>query len=294
MFDAEHPFDTDWTRHNYPVAKHFLTRFREAHAVAAMFHLNEELAAKFPILNGQINEGWQAHYNSPIHVDQIMKPPNTGELAWDDEDKEWLAQTVRYYVSSMSEEQLEERGITPDKAKLLLKYQVQRALPLPLVQGFRQLTNGVLPTPLPQGTRAAADDRSKPLAPRSAAAKKSAPTPRRKVRTPPPAPPPHGPHHRRRAVCTPAAPPPHGPHPTRTPAARSAPPPCTPAARPAPTPLHPLRSARGGGGSQEKSTPGKERHVPVSDKRALDEDKVTEDDEEDVVVHKRPATKRMR
>ena len=98
-FDAEHPFDTDWTRHNYPVAKHFLTRFREAHAVAAMFHLNEELAAKFPILNGQINQGWQAHYNSPIHVDQIMKPPNTGELAWDDEDKEWLAQTVRYYVS---------------------------------------------------------------------------------------------------------------------------------------------------------------------------------------------------
>jgi hypothetical protein len=156
-----------------------------------------------------------------------MKPPNTGEFAWDDEDKEWLAQTVRYYVSSMSEEQLEERGITPDKAKLLLKYQVQRALPLPLVQGFRQLTNGVLPTPLPQGTRAAADDRARPLAPRSAAAKKSAPTPRRKVRTPPPhprrtgrttaaarsAPPPHP----RRTVRTPPAPPPHVPHPPPAP-----------------------------------------------------------------------------
>jgi hypothetical protein len=43
--------------------------------------------------------------------------------------------------------------------------------------------------------------------------------------------------------------------------------------------------------SQEKPTSEKERHVS---KRALDEDKVTEDDEEDVVVHKRRATKRTR
>ena len=152
-----------------------------------------------------------------------MKPPNTGEFAWDDEDKEWLAQTVRYYVSSMSVEQREERGITADKARLLLKGQVQRALPLPLVQGCRQLTNGVLPTPLPQGTRAAAR------------------APRKRFAI-----------HTRRTVRTPAAPPPHGPHPRRTPAARPAPPPHprrtvrTPAAPPPHGP-HPLRSAGGGG-----------------------------------------------
>jgi hypothetical protein len=34
--------------------------------------------------------------------------------------------------------------------------------------------------------------------------------------------------------------------------------------------------------------------VPGSAKRALEEDKVTEDDEDDVLVHKRAPTKRMR
>ena len=68
-FDAEHPFDVDWTRFKYPVPAHFVPRFREAHAIAAMFHLNDDLAAKFPTLNGQINEGWLVHYKSPIHVD---------------------------------------------------------------------------------------------------------------------------------------------------------------------------------------------------------------------------------
>jgi hypothetical protein len=34
--------------------------------------------------------------------------------------------------------------------------------------------------------------------------------------------------------------------------------------------------------------------VTGSSKRPLDEDKATEDDEEDVVEHKRPATKRTR
>ena len=297
-FDPENPLEVDWTKYKYPVPRHFVPRFREAHAIAAMFHLNEDLAAKFPILNGQINEGWQAHYKSPIHVDQIMKPPNTGELAWDDDDKAWLAQTVRYYVSSMSVEQREERGITADKARLLLKGQVQRALPLPLVQGFWQLTNGVLPTPLPQvGTRAAAEERARPLAPRSAGAKKKVrhphprrsvsttaarsappPHPRRTVRTPA-APLPHGPHPRR-AVRTPAAPPPHGPHPRRTPAARSAPPPHG---------LHPLRCTH--------SVPrphGQSGKMPRSAKRELDEDKSAEDDEDDVLVHKRAPTKRMR
>ncbi len=48
----------DWTEFKYPVAKDFAPRFKEAHAVAALFHLNAELAAKFP---GQINTGWIAH-----------------------------------------------------------------------------------------------------------------------------------------------------------------------------------------------------------------------------------------
>ena len=39
-FDAEHALDCDWSDFKYPVAAHFLTRFREALVIAAMFHLN--------------------------------------------------------------------------------------------------------------------------------------------------------------------------------------------------------------------------------------------------------------
>jgi len=63
LVDPSEPYECDWTEFNFPVAKHFVSRFREAHALAAMFHLNAELAAKFPVLSGQINTGWIAHYN---------------------------------------------------------------------------------------------------------------------------------------------------------------------------------------------------------------------------------------
>ena len=117
MIDPEDVYACDWTEFKYPVAKDFVSRFKEAHAVAALFHLNAELAAKFPVLNGQINTGWQAHYNKPIDVDQVLKPPRLGDLGWEDEEVEWLEQTVRYYVGAMTPEERTELGITPDRAR---------------------------------------------------------------------------------------------------------------------------------------------------------------------------------
>ncbi len=73
MIDPEDVYACDWTEFKYPVAKEFVPRFKEAHALAALFHLKAELAAKFPELNGQINTGWIAHYKTPIHIDQILK-----------------------------------------------------------------------------------------------------------------------------------------------------------------------------------------------------------------------------
>jgi hypothetical protein len=132
MIDPANIYDCDWTDFKYPVAKHFVSRFREAHALAALFHLDAELAAKFPELNGQINTGWIAHYKKPIHVDQILKPPTDGELGWEDEEVEWLEQTVRYYVEAMTPEQRAERGISPEQARRIRKKatdQVRRELP---------------------------------------------------------------------------------------------------------------------------------------------------------------------
>ncbi len=101
QFDPEHPFEIDWSGFKYPVPKHFVPRFREVHAIAAMFHLNDELAAKFPVLNGQINEGWQhwqAHYKRPVHIKDILQPPSTSENSYEKEEIEWLQKSVRYYV----------------------------------------------------------------------------------------------------------------------------------------------------------------------------------------------------
>jgi hypothetical protein len=132
MIDPENIYECDWTDFKYPVAKHFASRFREAHALAALFHLNAELAAKFPVLSGQINTGWIAHYNKPIHVDQILQPPTVGEMGWEAEEVEWLEQTVRYYVEEMTPQQREELGITPEQARRIRKKatdQVRRELP---------------------------------------------------------------------------------------------------------------------------------------------------------------------
>ena len=130
--DPRDPYECDWTKFNFPIPEHFVSRFREAHALAAMFHLNAELAAKFPVLSGQINTGWIAHYNKPIHVDQILQPPTVGEMGWEVEEVEWLEQTVRYYVEAMTPEQQLELGISPEQARRIRKKatdKVRRALP---------------------------------------------------------------------------------------------------------------------------------------------------------------------
>ncbi len=57
-----------------------------------MFHLNDELAADFPVLSGQINEGWQAHYKCPVLINDILQPPS--ENSYEVEEIEWLQKTV--------------------------------------------------------------------------------------------------------------------------------------------------------------------------------------------------------
>ncbi len=161
-------------------------------------------------------------------------------------------QTVRFYVSSMSEAQREGKGITPERARQILKTRkLRRALPrapgflfavraaeadgrdpAAVTAGYASCSRGARTTTRPQESGRhdiAVDASNRPY-------QKGSPptTPRRAVRTP--ATPLHSPHPRR----TPAAPPPHGPHPHRIPATWSAP---RERRRP-----HPVRCARGGVG----------------------------------------------
>jgi hypothetical protein len=129
-------------------------------------------------------------------------------------------QTVRFYVSSMSEAQREEKGITPERARQILKTcKVRRALPRAPAFLFAV-----------RGLRAAAADGRDPAAVTAGYAScsrgaRTTPRPQKSGRhdiavdasnrpcqkgLPPP--------HPRRTVRTPAAPL-HSPHPGRTPAA---------------------------------------------------------------------------
>jgi hypothetical protein len=128
-FDPENPLETDWSGFKYPVPMHFVPRFREAHAVATIFHLNDELAAKFPVLNCQIYEGWPAHYQRPVHINDILQPPSTSENSFEEKEIEWLQKTARYYVPQMSEEQREEKSVTAAQARRILGGKVMCKLP---------------------------------------------------------------------------------------------------------------------------------------------------------------------
>ncbi len=64
IIDPEDVYACDWTEFKYPVAKDFVSRFKEAHSVAALFHLNAELAAKFPVLNSisKVGSAYSAYW----------------------------------------------------------------------------------------------------------------------------------------------------------------------------------------------------------------------------------------
>ena len=60
----EDVYACDWTEFNFPVPKHFVSRFREAHALAALFHLDAELAAKFP---------WRSERSEASHLNKHVE-----------------------------------------------------------------------------------------------------------------------------------------------------------------------------------------------------------------------------
>ncbi len=76
-----------------------------------------------------LNEGWQAIYKRPFHINDILHPPSTCENSYEGEEIEWLQKTVRYYVSQISEEQREEKGFTAAQARRILGGKVTRKLP---------------------------------------------------------------------------------------------------------------------------------------------------------------------
>ena len=100
--DPEAIMDTDWPDFKYPVAKHFIPRFRESFAVALLVFFDEALNAKFPNLCGQVHDGWRAHFKCAMQLKDILETPTTGENAYDEDEVNWMYQTARFYLAKMS------------------------------------------------------------------------------------------------------------------------------------------------------------------------------------------------
>ena len=118
--DPEAIMDTDWPDFKYPVAKHFIPRFRESFAVALLVFFDEQLNAKFPNLCGQVHDGWRAHFNCAMQLKDILETPTTGENAYDEDEVNWMYQTARFYLATMSRNDMESRGIDSKLAKKIL------------------------------------------------------------------------------------------------------------------------------------------------------------------------------
>ena len=118
-WDYEDPLSHDWNNYKYPIADHFIDRFREAHAIALMFFFNEKLQEKYPVLWGQINRGWQFHFKRPIQFLDVMATQTHGD-GYDEEERDWMNQAAKHFISNMTPEQLEEKGIGPDAAAAIM------------------------------------------------------------------------------------------------------------------------------------------------------------------------------
>ena len=118
--DPEAIMDTDWPDFKYPVAKHFIPRFRESFAVALLVFFDEALNAKFPNLCGQVHDGWRAHFNCAMQLKDILETPTTGENAYDEDEVNWMYQTARIYLGKMSRNDIETRGIDSKSARNIL------------------------------------------------------------------------------------------------------------------------------------------------------------------------------
>ena len=118
--DPEAIMDTDWPDFKYPVAKHFIPRFRESFAVALLVFFDEALNAKFPNLCGQVHDGWRAHFNCAMQLKDILETPTTGENAYEEDEVNWMYQTARFYLGKMSRNDIETRGIDSKLARKIL------------------------------------------------------------------------------------------------------------------------------------------------------------------------------
>ena len=105
--------DTNWAGLQYPDPTAFVAR-RESYALAILFFFNEELGIKFPTLSGQVHAGWKHKFKTPITMDQLIDRPDDIDTMFTEDEEKWFTETIKYFISFMDTEKLEDMGITSE------------------------------------------------------------------------------------------------------------------------------------------------------------------------------------
>jgi hypothetical protein len=127
--EGEGGVDLDWTRWNpdppWPAVFSTLRvpRTRDfaclpaAQALAIMFFFRDDLRKKFPALNNDIFQGWQASYGRCISAEGLKLLPVVGPAAMNDAQQTWCRETIRFYEESLNDEQRVKLGLKPRKTR---------------------------------------------------------------------------------------------------------------------------------------------------------------------------------
>jgi hypothetical protein len=110
--------DTNWAGLQYPDPTAFVA-CRESYALAILFFFNEELGIKFSKLSGQIHAGWKHKFKTHITMEQLIDRPDGIDTMFTEDEENWFTETMKYFISFMNTDKLEDMGITSEHLKRL-------------------------------------------------------------------------------------------------------------------------------------------------------------------------------
>jgi len=78
-----------------------LTTNRSYHAAAIVFFVDPVRGLQWPEKKDSLHAGWMATFKHPMNFEELKRPPCVGETAYTDEEQNWCAASLQYYVDGM-------------------------------------------------------------------------------------------------------------------------------------------------------------------------------------------------
>ena len=92
-----------------------LTTNRSYHAAAIVFFMDPARGLQWPEKKDSLHAGWMATFKHPMNFEELKRPPCVGATAYTDEEQNWCAASLQYYVDGMDAACRAARGI-PESA----------------------------------------------------------------------------------------------------------------------------------------------------------------------------------